>query len=385
MGAGNLAEQIRALYERDQRANALAVAPTDIPVSYEAITPEWLTHILCADVPGAQVTGFELGPADDASTNRRRIVVAYNPAGQDAALPGSVFCKASQALETRLNLGLCGAAHGETTFYRQIRKLLHIEAPHAFHASYDPESFASIVVLEDLSEQVEFCTHRTRIDRDRAASMVSLLVNYHAAMAGHPGVRSRAFGLPTLPEFWQRIEDLVFMEDSSNTGFLAAEEVIPARVYRRFAEVWPATKRAVRRHDELPSTLLHSDVHLKNWYVRGRAQMGLGDWHCCCTGNWSRDFAYAVAVALTPEDRRAWEQELLRHYLAEVRAHGGDEIGFDQAWSLYRQQLFTALAFWTNTLCPSQMQPQNMQPPDAAIEFIRRVAHAIDELDAFDV
>jgi hypothetical protein len=381
-----LAEQIKSLYERDVRANSKAISASDIPTSYDAITPEWFTNVLCADTPGAKVTSFRLGPADDGSTNRRQIVLTYNQAGQDAGLPASVFSKASHALINRLNLGLCGAAHGEKMFYTRIRGLLDIEAPRAYYADYDPQSFASIVLLEDLTDRVEeFCTHKTAIDRDRAASMVSLMATYHAAMYQHPGLKSRSLGLPTLPEFWQRIEDLVYMEDSSNKGFLAAEDVISERVFRRFPEVWPATKRAIALHETLPSTLVHNDVHLKNWYVRDGARMGLADWHCCCVGNWSRDFAYAISVALTPENRRKWEEELLRFYLEETRSRGGPETRFDEAWALYRHQLFTALAFWTNTLCPSDMQPQDMQPQDAAREFIRRMACAIDDLEAFDV
>ena len=131
MSTGGLAEQIRSLYERDLRSNSKAVAATDIPTSYDAITPEWLTQVLCADTPGAEVTRFRLGPADDGSTNRRQILLTYNQAGQDAGLPASVFSKASHALINRLNLGLCGAAHGEKMFYTRIRRLLDIEAPRA--------------------------------------------------------------------------------------------------------------------------------------------------------------------------------------------------------------------------------------------------------------
>jgi hypothetical protein len=384
MNPSSLAEQIRSLYERDQRSPTRAIAPTDVPSSYEAITPEWLSHFMCAETPGARVVEFRLGPVDDGASNRRRIFLDYNDTGRNAGLPSSIFCKASHALINRLNLGLCGAAHGEKMFYTQIRALLDLEAPRAYHAEYDPQSFASIVVLEDLSGQVEFCTHESRIGWDRAASMACLMANYHAAMLEHAGVVSGSFGLRTLPQFWRDIEDLVYMEESSNTGFLAAEDVIPARLFARFPEVWPATKRAVALHETLPRTLVHNDVHLKNWYIRNGTHMGAGDWQCCCVGNWSRDFAYAVAVALTPEDRRRWERDILSLYLSEIESRRGLVIPYDRAFTLYRQQLFPALAFWTNTLCPSDMQPQNMQPQDAAREFIRRIACAIDDLEAFD-
>ena len=384
MNSPDLSEQIKALYERDLQAEVKPVTASDIPLSYEAITPEWLSQFVCAENPAARVVDIRLGPADDASTNRRHLFLTYNQVGQDAGLPSSVFCKASHALITRLNLGLCGAAHGEVMFYTRLRSLLNIDAPHTYHANYDPESFASIVILEDLAGQVEFCTHTTEINWDRAASMVCLMANYHAAIHEHPGLHAKTFQLPTFPEFWQTIVDRVYMEETSNNGFLACEDLIPRRLFERFPEVWPATLRAVARHETLPQTLVHSDVHLKNWYVRGGDQMGLTDWHCCCAGNWSRDFAYAISVALTPENRRKWEQDLLRLYLSEVESRGGNVISFDEAWALYRQQLFTALAFWTNTLCPSELQPQDMQPQDAAREFIRRIARAIDDLDAFN-
>lgn len=385
MSSADLPEQIQALYERDQLANAKAVAKTDVPTSYEGITPEWLTHFVCADKPGAKVTDIRLGPPDDGSTNRRHLYLTYNQAGQDAGLPSSVFCKASHAVINRLNMGLCGAAHGETMFYKNVRGLLDIEAPHGYHADYDPQSFASILIMDDLAGQVEFATEKTEMNWDRAASMVCLMANYHAAMHEHPGLQSRSFGLPTFPEFWQKIIDLVFMMETSNNGFLACEDIIPKRLFERFPEVWPATLRAVALHETLPKTLVHSDVHLKNWYVRDGDNMGLADWHCCCAGNWSRDFAYGISIALTPENRLKWEHDLLRLYLSEVESRGGPVISFDEAMALYKLQLFTALAFWTNTLCPSERQPQNMQPQDAAREFIRRAACAIDDLDAIDL
>lgn len=384
MTTNNLAQQITELYERDQKSSRKAVLATDIPTSYDNVTAQWLTNVLAATYPDAKVTDFSLGDTDEGSTNRRRIFLTWNPAGQDAGLPASVFCKASHGLANRLNLGLCGAAHGEKMFYTKIRDLLDVDAPRAWHADYDPQSFASIVVLEDLADQVTFGNHDTDISWDLAASMVCLMANYHSAMLEHPGLKIRSFQLPTLPEFWQRIEDLVYMEDTSNNGFLAAEKVIPPRLFNRFPEVWPATKAAILLHENLPHTLVHNDVHLKNWYVRSPTQMGLMDWHCVCAGSWSRDFAYAMSVALTPENRRKWEQDLVRLYIDETKKRGGLKLDFDEAWNLYRKQLFPALAFWTNTLCPSHLQPQNMQPSESALEFIRRIACAIDDLDAFD-
>ena len=56
---------------------------------------------------------------------------------------------------------------------------------------------------------------------------------------------------------------------------------------------------------------------------------------------------------------------------------------FDDAWQLYRQQLFAALAWWTGTLGLPPEVPA-MQPPATSLKFIRRIFIAIDDLAALD-
>jgi hypothetical protein len=122
-------------------------------------------------------------------------------------------------------------------------------------------------------------------------------------------------------------------------------------------------------------------VHLKNWYIDADGEMGLNDWQCSCKGNWGRDIAYAISTALTPENRREWERELVGYYVEQLTAAGIDGVDFELAWKLYRQNLFSALAWWTGTLGQPPEAPK-MQPPATSREFIRRITHAIDDLDA---
>ena len=58
-------EEITRLFEHDQQNFRLAEKPGDIPISYEAITAQWLTHAICSDIPGAAVTEFSLDTPDD--------------------------------------------------------------------------------------------------------------------------------------------------------------------------------------------------------------------------------------------------------------------------------------------------------------------------------
>ena len=61
----------------------------DVPPSYEAVTDEWLTDVLCTQVRDARVIGHSFDKRDDGSSNRRRIFLEYNDAGKAAGFPPS--------------------------------------------------------------------------------------------------------------------------------------------------------------------------------------------------------------------------------------------------------------------------------------------------------
>jgi Ecdysteroid kinase-like family len=373
---------IKELYEQDRKSGRLARNPGELPIDYEAITPEWLTHILCKDHQEAKVVGYSLGERDDGSANRRRVMIEYNDAGRELGLPSSVFCKASHDLLNRINLGVCGAAHGEVTFYNKVRPLLDLEIPESFFAAYDPQSFNSMVMLRDIGGEAEFCDHATAISKDEAVGQIRLMARYHGQLEENPECNAGTTGQVTWPMFFAACCNNG-VEEFSNKGFLAAQEVIPARLYARYDEIWPATLASVEIHNSLRSTLVHGDCHLKQWYkIAGK--MGLADWQCSCFGSWARDYAYAMTTSLKVEDRRRWERELLAQYLEEFASAGGHAPSFDEAWRLYRINMMSALCWWTVTLTPSPGMPE-MQPRETSLEFIRRMAHAVDDLDVLDL
>jgi hypothetical protein len=380
----DLVAEIRAAYELDQsRRGRKVVSRDELPLAFEDITDAWLTDVLCAGHAGAAVAGHRLGPPDNGSANRRKIYVDYNPAGRNAGLPEALFCKASQDLVNRTVLGVSGAAYVESTFYGSLRPLLDIEAPRAYFAKYDPRTYNSMIMLGDLSGGgTEFCSHQTVMTRPRLESQLSLLGRLHGSCMSNPAITARLPAIGTWSEFFTN--SLRFgLKEGSNKGFLAAESVIPARIFRRFEEVWPATMRSVERHDELPTTLSHGDVHLKNWYIAGSGQMGLGDWQCASRGHWGRDLVYTIVTALDVEERRRSMKDLILYYLDKLRASGGPEVSFDEAWQHCRQQLMSVLTWWTVTLTPPPGLP-DMQPRDITLEFVRRITIAIDDMDSLD-
>jgi hypothetical protein len=346
------------------------------------ISNEWLTNTLCRKAPGAQVLGHTLDIADEGTSNRRRIYLQYNETGQKAGLPPSVFCKATQSLQSRFILGLNDVAEAEVVFYNHVRPLLDIEAPVGLFANFDSESLNSIVILEDMRGKAEFCDERTPISLKLAESQMRLLARLHGKFQDNAALRPVLERFQTFVVFYDKTEAAVGWNACQKRGLKAAKDLLPSKMVARVEDMGPLTERAFRSHAHLPETLLHSDVHLKNWYVATSGEMGLTDWQVLTRGNGMRDVAYAISTALAIEDRRQWEMHLIRYYLEHLKVAAGKAPSFDEALTLYRQQLFCALAMWTTTLAPPEGAPQ-MQPPETALRFIDRMARAIDDLDAY--
>jgi hypothetical protein len=375
--------EIKARFEEERTKQKAPTTADDLPFTYEAITPQWLTAVLGRGIRGAAAVSHTLGPPDDGTSNRRRIEIAWNDAGRAAGLPASVFCKGTQSLESRYILGMNAGVQAEVNFYNLVRPRLAVNAPEPLFARYDPRTLNSIIILRDLRDEVEFCKIDTRLSIELARSQMRLLATLHGRYYQSPELDTTLSVFSNWETFFTITADDAGFGDACKRGFTQAESVIPPRLFLREAEVWPATLRCVALHKTLPRGMIHSDVHLKNWYITRGGEMGVNDWQNSSKGNWSRDLAYCISTGTDPEIRRAWERELLKYYLEELARSGGPRLSFDEAWLRYRQQLFAALAWWTGTLGQPPDAPA-MQPPQTSLEFIRRMSCAIDDLDALD-
>jgi thiamine kinase-like enzyme len=371
--------------EAERAAERTLASADDLPISYEEITPAWLTAVLTPafNVPGAEVVAHRLGDVDEGTSSRRRIHLTWNDVGQEAGLPPSVFCKATMSLESRYILGMNGGIAGEATFYNVVRPKLPIRAPEAFFSRYDPATFNSIIVMRDMGGEVTFGRHDMTLSREQAQSQLRLLAALHGRYWDSPELETELAVWNNWEKYFAITVDEAGFGPACERGVQMAEDVIPSRLFARAKEIWPATLRCTDASTQVPRTLIHSDVHLKNWFIDADGELGLNDWQCSSKGTWGRDVAYAMSTALSVDDRRNWERDLLAYYLEQLRSAGVAAPDFDEAWRVYRQQLFAALAWWTGTLGQPPEAPE-MQPAATSREFIRRMAHAIDDLDALD-
>jgi aminoglycoside phosphotransferase (APT) family kinase protein len=357
----------------------------DVPCSTGAITPEWLTAVLCEKYPGASVTQVDVKPASAGTHERHRLILTYNEAGRRAGLPTSMFTKSLPSVVTRMIGGFNGTARAEGRFYTQLRPLLQIEAPVGHHAASDRRTLASILLLEDLvaTKSATFCNHRTYVSRTMAQDMIDLLAAVHARFYADRELATRYRWLASYPRWFTIGADKMSLQYYTQKAFDVASHHIPEEVLARRHAVWPAAISALAIHESGPQGLLHSDVHIGNWYQTAAGRMGLCDWQCLSRGHWSRDFAYAVTAALTPNDRRKWERDLLARYLELFSERTGTRPDFDESFLHYRRQIVHALLMWTITLCHSPLLP-NMQSEETTLTMIERIATAMADLDSID-
>lgn len=373
-----IAGHVTAERVRPRRPAALP----EVPGSVGQLTPAWLTSALCGDHPGAAVTDLEVGEQTEGTASRCPLRVEYNDAGRAAGLPTALFTKSTPHFRSRL----LGVAAGEAAFFTMIRPGLDIATPRSYLAAYDPHSGRSMFLLEDLTytQDVTFGDPRTtHVDRERAQDAVCQLAALHATFWDSPRFGKNLRWVWSTRRFQDNANATIDFEKRSLVGITRAADVSSPEFMRRRAEVWPALMRSLDLQKDAPATLLHQDVHSRNWYQLGAGGMGLHDWQCIARGHWAQDLGYAMTSLLTVEDRRAWERGLLSLYLAELRERGVPAPEVDAAWLAYRQQVFHGLLFWHYTIGAGRMQPA-MQPDEISLINIERMTQAVVDLDSLD-
>jgi aminoglycoside phosphotransferase (APT) family kinase protein len=352
----------------------------------EWVTAEWLTDALCRNHPGAAVTSYALGERSPGSTMRQKLEVTYNAAGQQAGLPTLLFTKSTPTLKTRLVSGMIGTMVNEANYYEHLRptaKAAGVEGPDALHVVAERGSYRSLLVLEDITARVDWFGSplETYVDRNKAERIVLTLAALHGRF--WDTTQTMPPWLQTAQEVQEFFNAVVPFLKQNTTGMERFRRLASPEFIRREGDVNAAFMRSVALSVRGPQTLLHQDCHIGNWYAGKDGTMGLFDFQCIASGSWALDVSYALMSALTVDDRRAWERELIELYLSRISDLGLPAPAFDAAFLAYRQQMFHGLCFWLFTLGYSKRQ-QQMQPDDIAEENLRRMTAAVVDLRSFE-
>ena len=372
--------RVGSLLARDRILRPRAHSPGDVPAFPWAVTSAWLTDVLCGRTD--RVISWEYVPISRGSTCRGRYHLVYEAGGRSLC-PSTVFVKSTSTLLTRLQLGSTGAIRAETRFYREIAPTVDVLAPTGYFGASDRRSGRSILLLEDISRtrNVTFADNRTLyVDRGLASSLVDTLAALHGSLLESDRLDGELGWVISSAELQRRLDSMVDFEHRMQVGIDRAGDILPPALMGRRSEIHASLTASLLLDAECPPALVHTDVHLGNWFVTGDLRMGLCDWAAVARGQGARDLAYALASGLTVSDRRAWERDLIDEYADAVSAHAGRRIAGNDVWEAYRRQTMHGLCFWLYTLGNGGLQPRT-QPDDVARINLERMAQAVVDLE----
>ncbi len=376
---------VGACYQWEKLTKARAIKASDVPGSTYAITPEWLTAVLCKDIPGGEVLECSVVGGSSGTSERRGMALVVNDAARAAGIPERLFTKSTTSYQQRLTLGFAGIIAGEVGFYPQIRSQVDIEAPRGYFACMDDRSWRSMVLMEDIvdTKGAKFISTETYITREMIEGVLSNLAKLHGHFWNSPQFSGTLKWMRTPADWMDSISRFIAHRDRCRLGVSMSLEVIPPELLPHTEAMFDATDDCLKMAHAGPQTLLHGDPHIGQTYITNQGKMGYGDWQIVMHGCWAYDYSYALVSALTVEDRRAWEKDLLRFYLEKVREAGGQPPGFDDAWDDYRRNMFYPYFCWLSTIAGSAKgTAPEMQPKQVSLDIIQRSAHALVDLDS---
>jgi aminoglycoside phosphotransferase (APT) family kinase protein len=123
-------------------------------------------------------------------------------------------------------------------------------------------------------------------------------------------------------------------------------------------------------------TLLHGDAHIGNTFVLPGDEIGFLDWQVARRGNWSQDLGYFFVGALTVDDRRAHEADLIREYLDALELPEQRRPSPDEVWKRYRASMAFALPIWFAT-----HRTAVTQTPEGSLSLCKRYGQGFVDLE----
>lgn len=350
---------------------------TNLPVSPEDITPEWLTGALTPRFPGVHVDTIELREVRHVTNCHSHLRIGYK---RDAGAPEFVFCKLPPVAEPRRSVILKSEmGYTEALFYEQLAPHLpQFRLPDVYVAQRNDSDLSFIMIMEDLVHGgCEVPDGTWGIAPDSAARALEELAALHVR---YEDPARRAAEVPWAPLARTRpapgLGLLRFGLDNHRDKMTAAV-ARTAEVYldhhAALIDLWASGPG--------PATVVHGDCHTGNLFV-DKGRTGFLDWGVINITTPLRDAGYFLTMALQPDDRRAHEVDLLKHYLTARRALGGADISFDDAWRAHRlHALYTVPAACQILTFPEDAPPKRKV---FASGFLNRVEAALDDLEALD-
>lgn len=332
------------------------------------ISAEWMTAALAGRHPGAVVDTVTVQLRDDGTNRRARLGLTY----AEGDGPATVFVKGVDPDHRELIKLTSGLYHEPRLFNADVE--LPLEHPVVYASIIDEDAEDFVMVMEDLTARGADPRDATRpLTVEQAASGLRGLARMHGMYWGE-----RISGRPELSwvEPFEPFDGLEFAPLPAAQERLSADtppEILALNIGELVNDIWKPYIRSLTR---APQTLLHGDPHIGNTYLLPNGELGFLDWQVLRRGNWSLDVGYFLQGALTTEDRRAHERDLLAQYRAALDLPAGELPDPDEIWLRYRASVAHGLATWLATASAGEL----WQRPDIALALAQRYSMAYGDL-----
>jgi hypothetical protein len=345
---------------------------TGLPATVDDLTPAWLSGVLGGEVAAVEVLDHAF------ATNQRARLALLPAAGMHGPVPASVFVKlAPLDAAHRQMIGATGMGEREVRFYADVAGTLDLLVPRCRHAAAEGDLF--VLVLEDLAARgCRFSDGSWGVGADDAAQALEELAAFHARFVD-PAERDAV--APWLAAPSRR----------SSEGTARLMRMVLDQQAGRLAPAYAAVgERYVEHHAWFdaqwhggPQTYIHGDLHIGNVFLDG-PRVGFLDWGLSRVSTPLRDVSYFLTMSVSIDERRAHERSLLQGYLDALRAAGGPDLAFDDAWAQHRlQAAYTVVATFLAYM-PSYASGDGVALGDALLERADAAVEDLEVLDAID-
>ncbi|OTA97822.1 hypothetical protein M434DRAFT_391443 [Hypoxylon sp. CO27-5] len=336
----------------------------ELPTVPEEITASWLAGVLRLPVKSINIKKVAPGTA-----TKVYVTVEYedgSEADKAASRPTDLCLKGgfNPAFIQQLPWVVMIYQREVEFFNRVAPSLSHMELPKAWWAGHNAKQ--GIVIMDDLAAQgCEFGTPTETWPVARVLAGVEQLAALHA-------------------KTWNvKPEDYPWLTSDYDQALLALMKTYDAVVnspgrpvihdYLKNQERMTAVlKKHYASRNPKFRCLLHGDAHIGNTYLDKGAPRFL-DWQMIHIGAAFHDVSYFLGGALSIEDRRAHEWEILDHYLATLAKLGGPSFSSkDEDVVIEHRKSYLVGVGWI--MCPYEMQPKECVHPMA-----ERFAAALDD------
>lgn len=340
-----------------------------LPMTPEEVTAEWLSDVLAVAVKDFTMTGVSHGTAS------KLFVDLVFADGVETDIPKSVCVKGGFNPVIREHFPEMWATYRrEAEFYYHIAPVIHMLLPRIWFCGTDTVNGQGVVIMSNVAHECSFGTPLEPWTPSRVGDALKQLASLHGKtwnseeakypwLFGKDGeklanpVRNIVLAL-LKPEPWgARFDEKIRPP--------VAEALLDReRIQRGFEALWKHADSDMRFY-----SLIHGDDHVGNTLIANNGTPGFIDWQGLQYGPALLDLVYFLTGALSVEDRRTSEGELVDTYLEALHAEGGPKLSREDVWDDYRRYAMQGF-LWA-------MTPQAMQPDEIVFAISERYSAAI--------